>query len=97
MTGEAKLRSMIQGERKLIATLDSKVGLRLASSTLDLVEIGCLGKEAMEQRRSPAELAWWLGQTEKLLQVAILHRKHVEDMSQNLAPTFDPIQARRCD
>jgi hypothetical protein len=86
MTSEIKLRAAIQRERGLIAALQSKVSepalrkiLRDASSLIDLAE-GCIEPKAMAQSRSHADLAWWLGRCEALLEPATLQRECVESI-----------------
>jgi hypothetical protein len=86
MTSKIRLRAAIQRERGLIAALQSKVSnptlrkmLRDASSLIDLAE-ECIEPRAMAQSRSSADLAWWLGQCEALLEPATLQRDCVESI-----------------
>lgn len=86
MSSETSLRSTVQHQRALIATLRSTISaapllqlLGFASSQLDIVE-HCLSKDEMARNRSPAELAWWLDQTANLLSAATTQTKYVEDI-----------------
>jgi hypothetical protein len=74
-------------ERDAVAELGDKISdpylkkrLELVSSTLDLVEMGCLDKKVMAEPRSRSALGWWLGQTSNFLNAAIQQRKDVEDI-----------------
>jgi hypothetical protein len=95
MATESRLRSTVRQERDLVASLVSKVTtapqlrqlLDLASGQLDIVE-HCLSKEELTKPRTPAELAWWLGQTESLLNAASLQTKYVGDMVNKFGPNL---------
>jgi hypothetical protein len=82
---EAALRTAIETERARIARLKDKVSdeplklvLQSAAGTLAFALIGFLDEKIMEQQRTPAELAAWLGQAERHLARATEMRREVE-------------------
>src|SRR3984893_14114012 len=80
-----RIRSGVQEERKIISNLDSTVAdanlrrlLRPASNLLNRVEAGFLDAKVLREERTPAALAKWLREAEKMLQLASQQRKAFE-------------------
>jgi hypothetical protein len=88
-----RIRSGVQEERKIISNLDSTVAdanlrrlLRPASNLLNRVEAGFLDAKILREERTPAALAKWLREAEKMLQLASQQRKAFELIIKKFGP-----------
>lgn len=84
------IRARVARERTAIAELSPKLGdlkqlLKHAEHRLDDVEGFFLG-EVLQERRTPQALAIWLGHAELVLQMAVQHREHVEELVRKYGP-----------
>jgi hypothetical protein len=84
-----KIRSSILEEKRLISNLTQMIIdahlkdiLTLASNWLGDVETHFLNSKILQEPRTEAALALWLGQAERLLQNAMQQRQFVEDIVQ---------------
>jgi len=82
----ASLRAKSREERARIAELNGKLGdlkqlLLPASSQLDDVDHFFLGAEILSERRTPQDLARWLGNADTVFKRAVASREYVEGLA----------------
>jgi hypothetical protein len=87
------MRTKVSEERKLIAMLNRIVTdqnlkrlLRPASHSLDEIESFFLDAKVLHEERTPAALARWLREAEKMLQRAEQQRKSFELIIKKFGP-----------
>jgi len=88
------IRAKVREERQLIAMLNRIIAdqnlkrlLRPASHSLDDIESFFLDAKVLRQERTPAALARWLREAEKLLQRAEQQRKSFELIIKKFGPS----------
>jgi hypothetical protein len=86
-----RIQNKMQEERALVSSVDSNITdnylknvLNLALSELGDVEYFFLNPEILREPRTAAAFGSWLGQAEKVLQLAVQQREFVEDIVKKL-------------
>lgn len=95
-----KIRARILEEKGLVSKLDSalsdthlKALCKLSSNSLGDVENVFLDTNILQEPRTDATLADWLGQAERVLQHAVQQRQCVEDIVRKYGPNARTISA----
>jgi hypothetical protein len=95
-----KILARILEEKGLVSNLDNtltdahlKALLKRASNSLGDVENLFLDTKILQETRTDAALADWLGQAERELQHAVQQRKFVEDIVKKYGPNARTIPA----
>src|SRR5262249_27651980 len=88
-----KIRSKVREERALLSKLNGTINdpnlkqlLKPTSRLLNDVENHFLGAKILKEDRTPAALARWLRETEKVLQLAVQQRKSFELIIKKFGP-----------
>jgi hypothetical protein len=86
------IRAKVREERAALSEMSSKVSadvkrlMKPASQWLDDVEGFFLDRKVLNEPRTPAALARWLDNADRVLRQAIQHRKYVEGLVKKCGP-----------